>query len=95
MSRTFLQPEIIESGTGAGRWQVVIYDNDVTPYEEVIRILMSSTGCGLEEASMETWEAQTFGKSPVHFSSRDECEIVAVMISSIGVKTEVSREWLD
>lgn len=56
---------------------------------------MSSTGCGLEEAAMEVWEAETYGKCPVHFSSRNECEIVAVMISSIGVKTEVSREWKD
>jgi ATP-dependent Clp protease adapter protein ClpS len=95
MSRTYLQPEIIESGTGSGRWQVVIYNNDNTPYNEVIRILMSSTGCGLEEAAMEVWEAETYGKCPVHFSSRNECEIVAVMISSIGVKTEVSREWKD
>jgi hypothetical protein len=95
MSRTFLQPEIIEPGTGSGRWQVVIYDNDVTPYNEVIEILMRSTGCGLEEASIETWEAQMYGKTAVHFSSRNECEIVAVMISSIGVKTEVSREWKD
>ncbi len=56
---------------------------------------MRSTGCGLEEASIETWEAQMYGKTAVHFSSRNECEIVAVMISSIGVKTEVSREWKD
>jgi ATP-dependent Clp protease adapter protein ClpS len=93
MSRTVLQPEIIDSGTGSGRWQVVIFNNDYTPYKDVIEILMRSTGCGLEEAAMETWEAHTFGKTPVHFSNRNECEIVAIMISSIGLKTEVSREW--
>jgi ribosomal protein L7/L12 len=95
MSRTFVEPEIIESEVGSGRWQVVMFDNDHTPIEEVIKIVMSSTGCGLEEATTEVWETQTYGKAPVHFSDRSECEIVAVMISSIGVKTEVSREWKD
>ena len=95
MSRTILQPEIIDSGTGTGRWQVIIFDNDYTPINDVIEILMRATGCGLEEAAMETWEAQTFGKTAVHFSSRNECEIVAIMISTVGVRTEVSREWND
>ena len=95
MSRTILQPVIIESETGSGRWQVVIFNNDYTAYNAVIEILMRATGCGFEEAAIETWEAQTFGKASVHFSSRNECEIVAVMISTIGVKTEVSREWIE
>lgn len=95
MSRTLLQPEIIESETGNGRWMVVIYNNDHTAYEAVIKILMYATGCGFEEAAIETWEAHTYGKTPVHFATRDECELVAVMISSIGVRTEISHEWAD
>ena len=73
----------------------MIYNNDYTRYDEVIAILMKSTGCGLQEASIEVWEAHTFGKAPVHFSSRTECEIIATMISSIGVQTQVRREWED
>lgn len=95
MSRTVLQPEIKDTGTGSGRWMVVIYNNDSNSFDEVIEILMRSTGCGLEEAAIEAWEAHTYGKTPVHFSSRGECEIVAIMISSIGVRTEISREWDD
>ena len=93
MSRTVLQPEIRDTGTGTGRWTVTIFNNDQNSFEEVISILMRSTGCGLEEAAIETWEAHTYGKTPVHFSSLRECEIVAAMISSIGVRTEISREW--
>lgn len=93
MSRTFIEPEIRESGTTSGRWMVVIYNNDSTRYDEVIEILMMATGCGLREAAIETWEAHHFGKAPVHFASRDECEIVATMIASIGVKTLVTPEW--
>jgi ATP-dependent Clp protease adapter protein ClpS len=95
MSRTILQPEIRDTGTGSGRWMVVLYNNDYNTFEQVIEILMRSTGCGLEEAAIEAWEAHTFGRASVHFSTKTECEIVGVMISSVGLKTEISREWDD
>jgi ATP-dependent Clp protease adapter protein ClpS len=72
---------------------VVIYDNDNNTVDEVIEILMRATGCGSQEAMIETWEAHNLGKAPVHFAERTECEIVAGMIGSIGVQTEVRREW--
>ncbi|HRK23237.1 MAG TPA: ATP-dependent Clp protease adaptor ClpS [Fimbriimonadaceae bacterium] len=93
MARTYVQPEVLDNGVGTGRWMVVIYNNDVTTFDEVIAILMRSTGCSLQEASIEAWEAHHFGRAPVHFSSRNECEIIAAMISSIGVQTQVRREW--
>ena len=93
MAKTFLEPEVLDTGVGAGRWMVVIYNNDTNGFDEVIEILMRSTGCGIEEAYMETWEAHTYGKASVHFANRDECEIVAAMIATVGVKTQVTREW--
>jgi len=93
MSQTFVQPEIFDPSLGTGRWMVVIFNNDTTPMDDVIAILMRSTGCGMQEAYIETWEAHTFGKAPVHFSSQQECEIVAAMIATIGVRTQVRREW--
>lgn len=94
MSRTVQQPEVIDSqGTGTGRWMVVIFNNDYTPQEIVIEVLMRSTGCGTQEAFIEMWEAEVYGKSSVHFAEKTECEIVAAMISSVGVKTQVRKEW--
>lgn len=74
---------------------VVMYNNDTNTMDQVVEILMRATGCGIDEAQIETWEAHTFGKAPVHFSSQNECEIVASMIASIGVKTQIRREWED
>jgi ATP-dependent Clp protease adapter protein ClpS len=95
MLTPFEAPHIVDSPTGTGRWMVVIFNNDENTIEEVIEVLMRSTGCSANEAYIETWEAHTYGKAYVHFSDRTECEIVAHMISSIGVKTEVRREWDD
>lgn len=95
MSRTITAPEIIESPVGTGRWMVLIFDNDHTCIDDVMAMLMRSTGCTAHEAWMECWEAQEFGKAPVHFAERTECEIVATMMGTIGVRTEVRREWED
>jgi len=93
MSRAMVVPEIVESGVLTGRWMVVLFNDDVTPFDSVVTVLMRSTGCSTEEAFMETWEAETYGRAPVHFADRTECEIVAAMISSIGVRTQVRPEW--
>lgn len=95
MPSILLQPEVVESGAIHGRWMVVIYNNQVNSLDEVIEVLMRSTGCSLKEASIETWEAHHYGQASVHFADRDECEVVAVMISSIGVRTQVRPEWDD
>lgn len=93
MAQTLLQPEIIESGVVDGRWMVVIFNNELTAYEDVVRMLLVATGCGTQEALTETWEAHHFGSAPVHFADRDECEVVATMIGTIGVRTVVRPEW--
>ena len=95
MSQSLADPKIDGPGIGTGRWMVVIFNNDHTDYEIVIAALIRATGCTLREAEIETWEAHNFGKAPVHFSSKDECETAAAIISSIGVETEVSPEWAD
>lgn len=73
----------------------VIYNNDFNTFDEVVLVLMHATGCDLQEASIETWEAHTFGKAAVHFDTKEACERVARMIAVIGVRTEVMPEWDD
>jgi ATP-dependent Clp protease adaptor protein ClpS len=95
MSQTVLNPELQSSGLKAPRWMVVIYNNEINSIEEVVEVLIRATACDLEEASIETWEAHVYGKAPVHFSGREDCEAAAAIISAIGVKTDVLPEWED
>ncbi len=95
MSQTIGLPEISDGATRRGRWMTVIFDNDTNSMDEVVEVLMRATGCDEEEAAIEMWEAHTYGKAPVHFASREECERVANTIGTIGVKTEVAPEWDD
>ncbi|MCH8273715.1 MAG: ATP-dependent Clp protease adaptor ClpS [Armatimonadetes bacterium] len=87
-------PEVIDGETGyRGRYMAVIFDNAYNTFAEVVRAISEATGCGLEEAYIETWEAHTYGRAPIHFASQGACCAVASIISRIGVRTEVRPEW--
>jgi hypothetical protein len=96
MSAPFLLPEVDQPKTNGGdRWKVTIYDDDHITREDVFDALVQATGCDKQEADIEIWEAEKYGKAPVHFAQRAECESAAWIISRIGVRTEVSMEWDD
>ena len=86
------KPRTNDTSPGGGGWQVVAFNNDYNTFGEVIEILIIATGCTREEAEIETWEIDRFGSCIVHRADRTECERVAGIISSIGVKTEVEKE---
>jgi ATP-dependent Clp protease adapter protein ClpS len=87
-------PEIEESGpgTGSGHWVVIVYNNDHNSVDEVIQVLVLATKCGREEAEMETWEIHNLGRSTVHHGSQPDCETVAAVIGTIGIRVEVREE---
>ena len=74
---------------------VVIHNNDETSMQDVIMVLMAATGCDLDEAYMEMWEAHHYGQAPVHFAAETECHEVARIIATVGVQTTVRKEWED
>lgn len=84
---------VIEDTNIGNRWMVLIFNNNTTSFDAVVQVLMRATGCNYQEASIEAWEAHTFGKASVHFDARESCERVAMIISTVGVQTEVCREW--
>jgi ATP-dependent Clp protease adaptor protein ClpS len=86
-------PDVV--GTSERRWMVVIFNNDHTPYDSVVRVLMLATNCDMREAYIETWEAHTFGRAAVHFADRAECLAAAAIINTVGVRTAVCPEWED
>lgn len=74
-----------------GDWIVIVFDNPTNTFEEVIGILQKATGCGLEEAEMETWEVHHLGRSVVHHGDLAECDRAAGIISTIGIRVKVDK----
>lgn len=88
------QEESLESGANlqsTGEWLVIVFDNDVNTFDEVITILQTATGCSLQEAELETWEVHHLGRSIVHHGEQDECRRAAGIIRTIGIRVAVDR----
>ena len=94
MNQTQLE-ELQVTPVGTNRFMTVIFNNDHTPQDVVVAILIKATGCTAEEAMIEMWEAEHYGKAAVHFANESECKRVATIIESVGVKTTVQPEWDD
>jgi len=68
---------------------LVIFNNDVTPIDIVVHVLMLATHCGPQEAIDETMEAHEKGSAVVHVGTHEVCETAARIIESVGVRTLV------
>jgi ATP-dependent Clp protease adaptor protein ClpS len=89
---TVPRPERAEEvGNTESGWIVIVYDNPVNTFEQVIGILQKATGCSLEEAEMETWEVHHVGRSVVHHGDQAECERAASVIATIGIQVKVEQ----
>jgi protocatechuate 3,4-dioxygenase beta subunit len=99
MSHKVLEPEVIKSHSSSSdnspRWMTVIFDNDTVPRELVVLTILAQTGCTVEEAEIEVWEAEKYGKAPIHFADKEFCTKLAAEFSRIKVKAEVHPEWAD
>lgn len=71
---------------------MTVFNNEVNTYAQVIEILMRATGCGIDEAEIETWEIDHLGAAVVHHGGEEACRDAAVVIASIGIRVEVSEE---
>jgi len=87
---TVTLPELDHQSSTAKQeeWTVIVYNNDVNTYEEVMTVLMLATGCDAEEAYIETWEVDHYGQASVHRAPEEECNRVADVIRAIGITVE-------
>lgn len=81
-----------DQSKSAANWLVTVFNNDVCTYEEVMVVLMLATNCSEEESYIEAWEIDHYGQCVVHRASESECLGAADVISTIGIRVEVSQE---
>lgn len=81
-----------ERETKGEGWIVTVFDNDTNSYDQVMSILMLATACTSEEAYIEAWEIDHYGKCIVHKASEIECKKAADIIATIGIRVEVSPD---
>ncbi len=70
-------------------WYVILYNDDVHTFEEVIVQLVKATGCSTSHAEKLAWTVHTKGKAEVYEGSFQECFDVQMVLNEIDLNTEI------
>lgn len=70
-------------------WRVVLYDDDIHTFDEVIRQLVKATGCTAARAEKHAWTVHTEGKDTVYEGEFFECFRVQGVLREIALVTEI------
>lgn len=73
--------------------KVVVHDNDYTPFDWVIKILLKAVpGMSYERAYALTLEIHTSGSAVPFVGPKERAEAVAAIIRTIGIKVTVEPD---
>jgi ATP-dependent Clp protease adapter protein ClpS len=70
-------------------WRLILYDDEIHTFDEVISQLMKATGCSLSEAEDKTWKVHNEGKALVHEGEFEECLRIDSVLKEIQLVTEI------
>jgi ATP-dependent Clp protease adapter protein ClpS len=70
-------------------WRVVLYDDDIHTFDEVIVQLVKATGCTAARAERHAWTVHTEGKDCVYTGEFFECLRVQGVLREIQLVTEI------
>jgi ATP-dependent Clp protease adapter protein ClpS len=70
-------------------WNVILINDDLHTFEEVILQLMKATNCSLEKAQEITWKVHTEGEAVCYSGPRERCEHVASVLEQIDLRVRL------
>lgn len=70
-------------------WRVILYNDEIHTFDEVIRQLKKATGCSTGQAEDWAWEVHTKGKANVFEGSFEDCFQVQGVLREIQLVTEI------
>ena len=71
--------------------RVILYNDDVHPFDAVVRQVRKATGRSTEEAFMITLQAHEQGRAVCYAGSAEACHRVADVLRKIALQVEVNR----
>jgi ATP-dependent Clp protease adapter protein ClpS len=79
-----------DDGTGSDEpWFVVLFNDEVHTFEEVIGQLVKATGCSRDKAEDLAWTVHNEGKATVYEGTFEECFEVQSVLKEIQLVTEI------
>jgi ATP-dependent Clp protease adapter protein ClpS len=69
--------------------KVILHNDDVHAFDEVILQVQKATGCSLEQATAITWTAHTRGLAVAFEGPFERCELVAAVLQQIRLRVSI------
>jgi len=70
-------------------WRVILYNDEIHTFDEVIRQVVKATGCSVKQAEKHAWTVHTEGKDCVYEGEFEECFRVQGVLREIQLVTEI------
>jgi ATP-dependent Clp protease adapter protein ClpS len=70
-------------------WRVILFDDDIHTFHEVIVQLVKATGCTTERAEKHAWTVHTEGKDCVFLGDFEDCLRVQGVLREIQLVTQI------
>lgn len=70
-------------------WKVILYNDDIHSFDEVILQLIKAIGCSVQDAERIAWQAHMTGKTVAFAGTFDECFRVNGVLCEIQLVTEI------
>jgi len=70
-------------------WKLILYDDDVHTFDEVINQLRKALGCSLAKAQKLTFKVHNEGKAIVYEGVFEECLRINSILQEIQLTTEI------
>jgi ATP-dependent Clp protease adaptor protein ClpS len=69
--------------------KVILFNDEIHTFEEVIIQLMKAVQCKQERAEAYAWEVHTRGKACVYTGEMNKCLTVSNILEEIGLQTQI------
>ncbi|NTV67515.1 MAG: ATP-dependent Clp protease adaptor ClpS [Chlorobaculum sp.] len=83
------QEELVADVDTLDAWRVVLFNDDVHTFDEVIFQIIKAVRCTRSSAEKHTWEVHTKGRSIVYAGEMSNCVRVSAVLEEIALKTEI------
>lgn len=85
-------PEPADPTTSGDGFRVILYNDDHTPVDAVVKQVMKATACSIERAAQITLEAHHKGRAVCYKGGREKCHQVARVLREIRLQCEVDSD---
>lgn len=84
-----IEPEITDETIIGIPYKVILYNDDIHSFEEVIDQLIKAIHCNFEDARTLTFEVHVKGKAVVFTGELAKCLQVSSVLEEIGLHTQI------